>query len=64
MESTSNPIKSIIDYQYLNQKYISQDRNTNTEKINNNRRYNKMLICLEIIYNPYECEVCLFCKDK
>jgi hypothetical protein len=33
MESTPNPIKSIIDFQYLNQKCISQDRIANTEKI-------------------------------
>jgi hypothetical protein len=33
MESTSNPIKSIIDSQYLNQKCISQDKIANKEKI-------------------------------
>ena len=34
MELTSNPIKSIIDSQYMTQKNsISQDRIANTEKI-------------------------------
>ena len=43
MESTSNSIKSIIDFQYVNQKNsISKVQNSKHRKNNNNRRFNKM----------------------
>ena len=45
IKSTSNPIESIIDSQYMTQKNsISQDRKTKHRKNNNNRRFNKMFI--------------------
>jgi hypothetical protein len=63
MESTSNSIESIIDSLYVTQKNsISQDRKANTEKIT---IIEDLIKCsLEIIYKPYECEVCLYFKDK
>ncbi len=41
---------------------ISLDRITITEKITTTEELIECLIILEIIYKPYECEVCLFMK--
>ena len=62
MESTLNPMESIIDSQYVTEKNsISQDRIANTEKIT---ILEDLIKCsLEIIYKPYEYKVCLFGKD-
>ena len=59
MESTSNSIKSIIDFQYVTQKNsISKDRIANTEKITIIEDLIKCSIC-----KSYEYKVCLFGKD-